>query len=344
MKNNSQLGKNDGVERRSFLKWTGAAIAGMMLPFTSKASEIEMQGESVVGGGANFWKTNPENGAEYCRQTVVNTKFVNDGSNLIWAKVDGFWQKHTLSEYNEEFLDWFVDDTFAWYDRIFSGQPIPNGGHHTPGIATYSRRGIGRGDSRFHLNNAFKSVALVPKLEYLDDYLAIYKEAIDTGGGPYSLDWKKERLRDKNYWDRRLLVTTDLYSGQDSVIEKFGFKESHFLTNTMVNPVANILYLDTWTSSAAPTWEFRGIMKNTHWNDPVEDELYQKYRKAVLYPHMLQHGGDDHFIGVVFHIVEQFDNKDSDSSPGRGQRIAPPITYPYLSSAEYYFKKLIGKV
>jgi len=64
-----------------------------------------------------------------------------------------------------------------------------------------------------------------------------------------------------------------------------------------------------------PHLEMRAITVNTHWNNPATDEmtlLYQKYRKAVMYPHKLQHGQTDHHIGVVFHIIEQFDNRDSD--------------------------------
>ncbi len=331
------------IPRRTFLKWTGAALAGLNIPFKSIYSRAQGGEEAISGGGWNFWKVNPDTGEEYFQQKVVNTKNVNE-NNIIWAKVDGWWQKFQIAEYDQDFLDWYVEDTIDWFDRIFNDRPIANGAHHTPGIATYSRRGIGRGDSVFHLNNAFKSVTILPKVENLDEYISVYEQKLFDNTGPYSLDWKLDRLRDKDYWDRRLLGATDLYSDKNNVMESFGFKESHYLLNTMVNPVANILYLDSWTSDAAPTWEMRGIVKNTHWNDPDADELYQKYRKAVLLPHMLQHGGDDKFIGVVFHLVEQFDNKDSITSPGRGQRIVPDFTYPYISTAEYYFKRLTGKV
>ena len=347
------------IQRRSFLKLAGAALAGMSLPFKAEQSEAQMNTELVSGG--KFWK-NRGTANEYFKQTVVNTKLVNT-EDTIWAKVDGWWQKYQISGFDEEFLKWYVDDTFKWYEYIFDrGESPPNGGHHTPGISTYSRRGVGRGDSRFHLNNAFKSVTIAPKVENLDYYLSVYKRAIDYKNGlvpdpgEYSLDWKKARLRDYDFWDRRVLITTDLYSGQGSSVDPstgevnveqtFGFKESHYLLNTMVNPVANVLYLDSFTSTAAPTWEMRAIAVNTHWNNPDDDEmtlLYQKYRKAVMYPHKLQHGQTDHHIGVVFHIIEQFDNRDSDQPPGRGVKIVPP-GFPYLSQAEYNLKRLVGKV
>jgi hypothetical protein len=325
----------------------------MALPFKSSQAGAAVSPSTVTGG--RFW-VNPGTAEEYFRQKVVNAKFVNT-DNLIWAKVDGWWQKYELSEYSEEFFNWFVEDTFKWYDIIFSeGKSPPNGGHHTPGISTYGNR-KGRGDSNFHLNSAFKSVTIAPKAENLDYYLGVYEKAINGEPGEYSLDWKKNLLRTPDFWDRRLLISTDLYSNQNAktvdlttgetdVEQTFGYKESHYLLNTMVNPVANFLYLDSFTSNAAPTWELRGIVANTHWNNPDQDAttlLYQKYRKAVLYPHMLQHGRTENHIGVVFHIAELFDNKDSETPPGRGVRVVPP-GFQYVSHAEYNLKRMVGKV
>ena len=105
--------------------------------------------------------------------------------------------------------------------------------------------------------------------------------------------------------------------------QTFGFKESHYLLNTMVNPVANMLYLDSFTATAAPTWELRGIVANTHWNNPDHDEQRCSIRstgRRVMFPHMLQHGQTENHIGVVFHIAEQFDNKDSDDPSGQGRQ------------------------
>ena len=347
------------VQRRSFLKMTGAALAGMALPFKSGQAGAAV-GTNTVSGG-KFW-VNPGTGQEYFRQKVVNTKFVQS-DNTIWAKVDGWWQKYELAEYDDDFFNWFVEDTFKWYEIIFDkGETPPNGGHHTPGISTYGNC-RGRGDSRFHLNSAFKSVTIAPKAENLDYYLGVYEQAIAYNAGQassigeYSLDWKKNLLRTPEFWDRRRLITTDLYSNQNAktvdlstgetdVEQTYGFKESHYLLNTMVNPVANFLYLDSFTRNAAPTWEMRGIVANTHWNNPDQDEatlLNQKYRKAVMYPHMLQHGRTENHIGVVLHIVEQFDNKDSETPPGRGLRVVPP-GFKYLSHAEYNLKRMAGKV
>lgn len=347
------------MQRRSFIKLAGAALAGMALPFKAAPGDAQMGTELV--SKSRFWQ-NSGTVNEYFRQKVVNTKLVNT-DNIIWAKVDGWWQQYEIAGFNEEFLHWFVDDTFKWYEYIFDrGETPPNGGHHTPGIATCSNRRTGRGDSRFHLNNAFKSVTIAPKVENLDYYLGVYQQALDykagltTDPGEYSLDWKKALLRNYDFWDRRVLISTDLYSGQGvtadtstgevNVEQTFGFKESHYLLNTMANPVANLLYLDSFTSDAAPTWEMRAIAVNTHWNNPDDDEqtlLYQKYRKAVMYPHMLQHGQTDHHIGVVFHVIEQFDNRDSNQPPGRGVRVVPP-GFPYLSHAAYLAKRMTGKV
>ncbi len=333
--------KGKKIQRRSFLKLAGAAMAGMALPFKSKHTEA--QAASASTSGANFWKVNPENGQEYFRQSVVNTKLVENESS-IWAKVDGWWQKYPIREFDDEFLTWHIDAHLDWYDRLQNEGVLANGGHHTPGIATYSNRRVGRGDSMHHLNNAFKSVTLVPKREYLDEYVDVYEQKIETGGGPYSFDWKKELVADKNYWDRSILATTDLYSGQEKVMGEFGFKESHYLLNTMANPVANVLYLDNWTTTAAPTWEFRCIAVNTHWNDPDADELYEKYRKAVLYPMVTQHGGTINYIGAIFYINEQFNNADKDTPPGRGTRVVPSYTYPYMSHMAYNLKRLTGKL
>ncbi len=42
------------IQRRSFLKLAGAALAGMSLPFKAEQSEAQMNTELVSGG--KFWK------------------------------------------------------------------------------------------------------------------------------------------------------------------------------------------------------------------------------------------------------------------------------------------------
>jgi hypothetical protein len=333
--------KESNIKRRSFLKMAGAAMAGMAFPFKLSNNKAEAASES--SGGANFWKVNPENGQEYFTHSTVNTSLV-ESEKTIWAKVDGWWQKYPIREFDEEFITWHIKDHVDWYDRLQTGKEVATGGQHTPGIATYSNRRTGRGDSMFHLNNAFKSVTLIPKKENLDEYLAVYEEKLETGGGPYSFDWKLSLVKDPNYWDRSILATTDLYSGQNFVMQNYGFKESHYLLNTMANPVVNVLYMDLWSNTVFPTWEIRCIPVNTHWNDPDADELYQKYRKAVLYPHKVQHGGTIDIIGCIFYVVEEFNNAANDASPGRGMRVVPSYTYPFASHVEYRVKKLFGKV
>ena len=99
---------------------------------------------------------------------MVNTKFVQS-DNIIWAKVDGWWQKYQFSGYNQEFLEWWVDDLFKWYDYIFDrGRDAAK--RRTPHARDCYLQppGVGRGDSSFHLNNAFKSITLLPKVENLD--------------------------------------------------------------------------------------------------------------------------------------------------------------------------------
>lgn len=147
------------LQRRSFLKMTGAALAGMALPFKSGQAGAAISTNMVSGG--KFW-INSGTAQEYFRHRVVNTKFVQS-DDIIWAKVDGWWQKYQLAGYNSDFFNWFVNDLFKWYEIIFDeGGVPPNGGHHTPAISTYSRRGVGRGDSNFHLNSAFKSPIVPP--------------------------------------------------------------------------------------------------------------------------------------------------------------------------------------
>ncbi len=333
--------KENKIQRRSFLKMAGAAMAGMALPFKSKQSEA--QAATAPKSKADFWKINPENGQEYFRQSVVNTSLV-ESEKTIWAKVDGWWQKYPVRELDDEFITWHINDHLDWYDRLQTNREVGNGGQHTPGIATCSNRKTGRGDSMFHLNNAFKSVTLVPKKEYIDEYLAVYEEKIETGGGPYSFEWKKALVEDSTYWERSVLATTDLYSGQDYVMQNYGFKESHYLLNTMANPVANVLYIDVYAGIESPTWEIRCIAVNIHWNDPEANELHEKYRKCVLYPHKVQHGGTIDIIGSVFYVIEEFNNIASDAPPGRGMRSVPSYTYPYKSHLEYKLKRLAGKL
>ena len=68
------------IQRRSFLKLAGTALAGMALPFKAQTSEAQMSTELVSGG--KFWK-NKGTSNEFFRQNVVNTKLVNT-ENIIW--------------------------------------------------------------------------------------------------------------------------------------------------------------------------------------------------------------------------------------------------------------------
>jgi hypothetical protein len=315
------------------------------MPFKLKKAQAQSAADYGVKSTANFWKVNPENGEEYFKHTTVNTTQV-ESDKTIWAKVDGWWQKFPIRELDENFVSWFLDAQLDFYDRLRNpDREIANGGHHSPNIATYSNRRTGRYDSMFHLNNAIKSVALVPKREYIDEYIGAYEEKLETGGGPYSIEWKEERLRDVDYWDPSILASTDLVSGQTDNMENFGFKESHYLLNTMANPVANLSYLDLWNLEDHSHWEVRGIAVNSHWNDPEPDELMEKYRKCILYPHKVQHGGPTNFIGCVFYVTELFDDSPSDKPPGWGTRVIPPVNItPYSNHLEYRVKKLAGRL
>ena len=332
-------------ERRSFLKMGGAALASMAFPFRIKKAEAQVRDAYGSKSSARFWQVNPENGEDYFKHTTVNTKMV-EGDKVVWGKVDGLWQKFPVRELDAGFVRWFLDAQLDFYDRLRNpDREIANGGHHSPNIATYSNWRTGRFDSMFHLNNAIKSVTLVPKREYIDEYIDVYEEKIETGGGPYSIEWKEDRLRDTDYWDPTILASTDLESGQEYNMQNYGFKESHYLLNTMENPVVNLSYLDLWDLEDHSHWEVRGIAVNSHWNDPEPDELLEKYRKCVLYPHKVQHGGTINFIGCVFYVVEQFNDSPNDKPPGRGTRMIPPVNItPYRNHLEYRMKKLVGKL
>ena len=151
------------IKRRSFLKMAGAALAGMALPFKPGKSEAAVSTQTVSGG--KFW-INKGTADEYFRHRVVNAKNVQS-AGTIWAKVDGWWQNYTLNGYNEDFINWWVNDTMVWYEYIFDkGQTPPNGGHHTPGIATYGNR-RGRGDSNFSLTARSRASPWPPKSRIL---------------------------------------------------------------------------------------------------------------------------------------------------------------------------------
>jgi len=97
-----------------------------------------MSTELVSGG--KFWK-NKGTSNEFFRQNVVNTKLVNT-ENIIWAKLmaGGKNMRFLVLMRNSSTGLWMIPSNGM---NIFLTEGVPpNGGHHTPGISTYSHRAL----------------------------------------------------------------------------------------------------------------------------------------------------------------------------------------------------------
>ncbi|RKX71330.1 hypothetical protein DRP53_01830 [candidate division WOR-3 bacterium] len=241
----------------------------------------------------SFWKGN----------TFIqdNIRILKDG---IEARINGKWRCFQRVELSDAFMEWNLKRRIETLDRIKEGKRPDLAGPHSAAIATYGTRRL---DSQFTINNAVKGLGFLPRKEILVDTI---KEMERTISDPMKqkLDFLKKIYQNRKNLDRTKQVSLELYTTKDF--------ETHTFLNLMENPVASIVFLDF------PSYEIRALVQVLH---PENKKLTQYERNILRYvnlSHSYFHGRfEREFIGLVFHVIELFDN-----TPGRmrGVRVVPP--------------------
>jgi hypothetical protein len=165
-----------------------------------------------------------------------------------------------------------------------------------------------RKDSDFDINNAVKGTGWLPTPEKLPEMLALLKSTWND-----SME-KKLALLESLYtkatdvFDRTKAASLELYSQPNF--------ETHSFLNQMVDPGVAVVYLDLPKS-----YELRCVAQMLHPDDPGLSEYEKQVVDYINLVHDYFHGqAPRKSIGVIYHVVQVFDN-----SPGkmRGQRVVP---------------------
>jgi hypothetical protein len=287
------------MQRRSFLKLGGLSLFSSMFGFMKSPKKL-FADEGVVNPLNSYWSKDG-----YFIQENVDTSELPD---RIWAKVDGKWKPYTVRNLPLPFMVWDLEKRIKNVDDMLNGSEMHFDGSHNAAVATYSD--IPRIDSQFRLNNAIKGMGVCPKQDRIRDFIDEYNSTIT-----YSTTMKLQILRQKysslDHWDRSKQISLELYTEKDW--------ETHTFLNQMRNAESTIIFMDM------TSYELRVIARLIHPNDPSvsqEEKNCFDYSNAV---HRYFHGDPMQFIGVIYYIVEVFDN--SPQTYPEGKRVVPPYEY-----------------
>jgi len=113
----------------------------------------------------------------------------------------------------------------------------------------------------------------------------------------------------KEIYDRTKQVSLELYSTPNF--------ETHSFLNQMTDPGVSIVFLDF------PSYELRCITQLLHPKDPKLTKYEKNVVEYINRIHDYFHGASPRkSIGVIYHVIEVFDN-----TPGRarGKRVVPSM-------------------
>ena len=247
-------------------------------------------------------------------QDDVDASKLKDG--VIRGKIDGQWLDLKVVSLPDDFCKWNFEKRQEQLRFIAKMMAMPEGamgammkpeisGPHNAMVASH---GMKRKDSDFDINNAVKGTGWLPTPEKLPEMLALLKSTWND-----SME-KKLALLESLYtkatdvYDRTKQASLELYSQPNF--------ETHSFLNQMVDPGVAVVYPDLPKS-----YELRCVAQMLHPDDPGLSEYEKQVVEYINLVHDYFHGQSPRkSIGVIYHVVQVFDN-----SPGkmRGQRVVP---------------------
>lgn len=318
--------KPHGLARRSFMKIGGVSLLSLVtLNGAKKAlgAEEEFSERGVTGNIARYWEAD---GLTPKQRTVTVDNLSND---IITARVEGGWKNFKLKELDQSFRDFQSVELKNIYDFIMNGTwakvdcdgdgvrekelqailpGISYGGVYCPAII--SDGGIKRGDSQFRLNGAYKFVFPCPKEEHIDAITNGLMDRLYDDDGRRA--WMQANWADQSLWNYKIQVGRDetVMGPNDSIKRRDDAKnrETHTFRNLMENPLAVVLYL---SRSSFISYEVRTIC---HYVAPPADfttvpaTYEEKISRFVNVLGYTSHKVDHKFPGMIFYVVEAFDN------------------------------------
>lgn len=267
----------------------------LVLPLllSCKASSSQKQTKS------KFW-----NKDGYFTQSNIDLKDYDKG--IIRARVEGQWQDFKVQKLPDDFMEWNFERRLETLKNIRENKMPSLAGSHNGMVASH---GLKRSDAQFSINCAVKGMGFIPKPDRIQEILNLLKSTFDSS------DTKKLSILEDLYnhgediFDLTKQVSLELYATPEF--------ETHTFLNQMTDPGVAIVFLDF------PSYELRAITQLIH---PANPNLTEYEKSVVEYINTIH----DYFhskspqpsIGVIYHIIEVFDN-----TPGRarGKRIIPPL-------------------
>ncbi len=249
-------------------------------------------------------------------QDAVDASKLAEG--IIRAKIGGQWQELKVVSLPEDFCEWNFGKRREQLGVLKKLMAMPEGkmppmvrpeisGPHNAMVASHGTR---RKDSDFDINNAVKGTGWLPTPEKLPEMIALLKQTWDDPMEKKLVLLESLYTKETGIYDKTKQASLELYSQPNF--------ETHTFLNQMVDPGVAVVYLDLPKS-----YELRCVAQMLHPDDPGLSEYEKQVVEWINLVHDYFHGkAPRKSIGVIYHVVQVFDN-----SPGkmRGQRVVPEL-------------------
>lgn len=229
------------------------------------------------------------------------------GAGIVRARLGGEWQDLKVVTLPEGFLKWNFEGRLSMLATIARGGMPPIHGPHDGIVASH---GMKRIDSDFDINNAVKGIGWLPRPEKLAELTALLKSTWED-----SMEQKVARLESlyrngREVFDLTKQSSLELYAQPDF--------ETHTFLNQMVDAGVALVFLDLPKS-----YELRCVAQMLHPEDPGLSVYEKQVVEYINLVHDYFHGrAPRRAIGVIYHVVQVFDNSPG---TGRGRRIVPSL-------------------
>jgi len=247
--------------------------------------------------------------AGWFHQDVVDAAKLADG--VIRGKIDGQWQDLKVVTLPEDFLKWNYERRLAQlaeYRTLLTSNEMKMPTLSGPHNGIVASHGMKRKDSDFTVNNAVKGMGWLPKPEKLAELTELLKKTWNDSLPDKLTTLEGLYRKGAEYFDLSKQSSLELYSQPNF--------ETHSFLNQMVDPGVAVVFLDLPKS-----YELRCVAQMLHPEDPGLTDYEKQVVEYINLVHDYFHGqAPRKSIGVIYHVVQVFDN-----SPGRmrGQRVMP---------------------
>jgi len=293
----------------------------MAMAGSARAQMPPVSRANLEHGATAFWKdvkftpdtTDPSGKrgkwSGWFHQDDVDVSKLKDGA--IRAKIDGQWLDMKVVSLPEDFLKWNFGrrlEQLAEYRTLLTSDEMKMPTLSGPHNGIVASHGTKRKDSDFDINNAVKGMGWLPKAEKLPEMIALLKRTWSDSMPVKLATLESLYQKGAETFDLTKQTSLELYSQPNF--------ETHSFLNQMADPGVAVVFLDLPKS-----YELRCVAQMLHPEDPGLSEYERQVVEYINLVHDYFHGqAPRKSIGVIYHVVQVFDN-----SPGmmKGKRVMP---------------------